>query len=191
MLARRAGDGLLIPTDYDPQPVPYLGNRSQLAAHADEPYLLIASPEGPTDTAACLDYGFMAIGRPNNRCGDIHLHNLLKASAPQDVIVIADADEPTYSREGVPSWPGWEGAVAVCETIAPACGRLRFCYPPSGVKDMRDAKRQGINLAAVMQVLAAAEVVECRVSGVYRHRWIARQRKAMERRKAAEAKVAA
>ena len=54
--------------------------------------LLIA--EGPTDTAALLDLGFNAVGRPSCTGGVKLLVDLVRKHRPSEVVIVADADTP-------------------------------------------------------------------------------------------------
>lgn len=50
--------------------------------------------EGPTDTAAALSIGFMAIGRPSCLGCEKHIINIIKLVAVRRVIIVADHDKP-------------------------------------------------------------------------------------------------
>ena len=105
-LAIRGGrDGLFIPRDHEP------GD-----------HLLIA--EGPTDTAALLDLGFNAIGRPSCVSGAGLILNFIREKRSKSVVVIADADEP-----------GQRGADSLASTLVAYCRDVRVVTPPS--KDAR------------------------------------------------------
>jgi hypothetical protein len=124
-----SSNGLFIPTDYSAEAIP--------EGVADDPYpLLILLPEGPTDTAAILQLGFRAIGRPNNSGGGTQLRTLLGAGDKQDVVIVADRDETKFTN-GEPYYPGIQGALGLASDLLPVCGRLRFMLPPDGAKDLR------------------------------------------------------
>ena len=57
----------------------------------DDPLLIC---EGPTDTAAALDLGFSAIGRPCCTGGVRQIIQFCRQRHQQVVVVVADADEP-------------------------------------------------------------------------------------------------
>jgi len=50
--------------------------------------------EGPTDTAAAVDLGFFAVGRPNCCCGGPEIRIYARRLAVTRVVVIADNDKP-------------------------------------------------------------------------------------------------
>jgi len=103
-------EGLFIPT----------GNRSSK--------LIVC--EGPTDTAALLDFGFMAIGRPNCSGGVRHLIALVREWRPEIVTIMADADEP-----------GQKGAKVLARCLESWKVRSWIVTPPA--KDARTWKNGG------------------------------------------------
>jgi 5S rRNA maturation endonuclease (ribonuclease M5) len=92
--------------------------------------LLIA--EGPTDTAALLDLGFDAIGRPNCSGGTRHVVDYLQLNGVHDVVVVADGDEP-----------GRIGAEKLARILTAYVEDVRVIAPPAGIKDARQWKRMG------------------------------------------------
>jgi hypothetical protein len=82
--------------------------------------------EGPTDTAACLDWGFRAVGRPSCTGGVKYLAELVRRLAPAEVVIVADGDPP-----------GQQGAERLASTLAAYVPMLRVITPPSRVKDAR------------------------------------------------------
>ncbi len=50
--------------------------------------------EGPTDTAAALSIGFMAIGRPSCLGCEKHISDIIKLVAVRRVVIVADHDKP-------------------------------------------------------------------------------------------------
>jgi hypothetical protein len=108
-------------------------------------------PEGPTDTAAALDLGFDAIGRPSCSGGVGLVVGLVKRMAPTAVVVVADTDEP-----------GQRGAAALARSLAPYCRDVRVVTPP--VKDMREWVRAGANAAHVHEAIASASPIRITVS---------------------------
>lgn len=88
-----------------------------------EPLLLA---EGPTDTAALLDLGFAAIGRPSCNGGERALVALLPVLRPSVVVAVADCDAP-----------GMRGASALAAVLSVYHPDVRLVRPPEGVKDAR------------------------------------------------------
>lgn len=87
--------------------------------------------EGMSDTAAALDLGFYAVGRPSDLAGLGHLRQLV---AGRDVIIIGENDQKEDGR-----WPGRTGAERTFETLQHVCNAVWF-MPPEGVKDLRSWK---------------------------------------------------
>ncbi len=107
-LAVRGGrEGLFIPTGLD-----------------EVGQLLIA--EGPTDTAALLDLGFTAIGRPSCNGGARHLVGVVRSLRPSRVVIVADADAP-----------GVAGAANLACVLCVYCRDVRIVRPPPPHKDAR------------------------------------------------------
>ena len=88
--------------------------------------------EGPTDTAALLDMGFHAVGRPSCLGGKELLIELLTERRNKDVVIMADRDDP-----------GQDGARRLSQSLAKLTTRLVICTPPEGYKDVRDWYRGG------------------------------------------------
>jgi DNA primase len=113
--------------------------------------LLIA--EGPTDTAALLDLGFSAVGRPSCTGGAGLLVELVRKLKPSGVVIVADAD-----------MPGQRGAESLAAALVAYCSEVRIITPPAGVKDAREWKRNGATAADVTAAIDAAPVRKLRVS---------------------------
>jgi hypothetical protein len=88
--------------------------------------------EGPTDTAAILDLGFDAIGRPCALGGCQLLTDFLAASR-RPVVLMADRDER-----------GIRGMKQLIEVIKPYVARLSLLTPPRGIKDAREWLNSGV-----------------------------------------------
>lgn len=86
--------------------------------------------EGPTDTAAALDLGFDAIGRPN--C-DSRIEMTVKFAQGRSVTIIADNDTP-----------GIEGAKKLLKRLRFCCPAVKIVVPPDGIKDLREWKKTNI-----------------------------------------------
>jgi len=119
--------------------------------------LLIA--EGPTDTAALLDLGFSAVGRPSCSGGVNHLVALAKQLRPDEIVVVADGDGP-----------GQRGAETLADKLAAYVPAVRIVTPPSGVKDVRQWKGLGTTAADVQMTINAAPVRPLRITTSTRRR---------------------
>jgi len=86
--------------------------------------------EGPTDTAASLDLGYEAIGRPSCNGGTKLIEEWVRNHQPESVIVVADAD-----------LPGQHGASKLATTLAPLVPSVQMIVPPEGINDVREWKK--------------------------------------------------
>jgi hypothetical protein len=134
-------EGLFVPGPH-PNPLPK-GEGTGL--------LLIA--EGPTDTAALLDLGFSAVGRPSCTGGVALLVKLVQHHRPEAVVIVADADAA-----------GIGGAESLAAKLTAYCPMVRVVTPPAGVKDAREWKRRGATAADVQATIDAAPVRKLSVS---------------------------
>lgn len=89
--------------------------------------------EGPTDTAALLDLGFFAIGKPSCRGMEKQIVQLAKQTETQQVVIAADHDKP-----------GQEGAFKLAKILRDANISCRILTPPQGIKDIRAWKQLGV-----------------------------------------------
>lgn len=87
--------------------------------------------EGPTDTAAALDLGFFAIGRPSRLGHENDVDEILKEIGTKEAIVCVDNDE-RINKQGKREAPGQQGAQKLAEAIS--C-RVVMYTPPA--KDLR------------------------------------------------------
>lgn len=123
-LAVRGGrEGLFVPADLE---------------KADK--LLIC--EGPTDSAALIDLGFAAVGRPSCSGGLGLLVDLVRRRQQREVVIVADAD-----------LPGRRGADNLASVLVAYVPTVRIIEPPDGVKDARAWKRNGANSAEVVAAI--------------------------------------
>jgi phage/plasmid primase-like uncharacterized protein len=106
--------------------------------------LLIA--EGPTDTAALLDLGLHAVGRPSARSGLRLLTDLTRRLRPAEIVLVADHDEA--GRRGA------DDAASVLAAYAPA---VRVICPPRDVKDARAWVQQGATRDDVLEAIEVAQ----------------------------------
>lgn len=94
--------------------------------------------EGPTDTAAMLDMGVSAVGRPSCTGGVESLLRMLRRD--REVVIVADHDGP-----------GLAGARSLADAAARVCGSVRIIRPTRG-KDAREWVRHGLNADALRRV---------------------------------------
>jgi hypothetical protein len=93
--------------------------------------------EGPTDTAAALDLGLFAIGRPNCCCGGLEIRTYARRQAVSRVVIIADNDRP-----------GLDGARKVGGEL-----KLPFAIYVPPAKDVREFVRLGGTRAMIENTL--------------------------------------
>ena len=109
-------------------------------------------PEGPTDTAALLDLGFPALGRPSCRSGAALVVEVCKRLQPGRVVVVTDADAP-----------GRAGAEALARRLRAYVPDVRIIEPPAGVKDAREWKRAGATRPDVQAAIDVAPTLPLEV----------------------------
>jgi hypothetical protein len=97
--------------------------------------------EGPTDTAAALDMGCAAVGRPSCTGGVDLLLRLVRDRRPAEVAVVADGD-----------LPGQRGATALATVLAGYVRLVRLITPPE--KDLREWLRAGATAADLAKLIA-------------------------------------
>jgi hypothetical protein len=107
--------------------------------------------EGSTDTAAALDLGFDAIGRPN--CNSGVEMTVPSVRGRDDVVIIADNDTA-----------GRMGADRLASVLALCCQSLRVVCPPAGVKDLRQWFNAGLTSEALRQTIAGTRPTSVQVS---------------------------
>ena len=93
--------------------------------------------EGPTDTAAALDLGLFAVGRPNCCCGGLELRTYARRLDCRRAVIIADNDKP-----------GLDGARKVAGEL-----RLPFAIYVPPAKDLREFVRLGGTRAMIENTL--------------------------------------
>ena len=113
--------------------------------------LMIA--EGPSDTAALLTLGFACVGRPSCTGGVKHLVALAQRLKPEEVVIVADGDEP-----------GQRGAERLATALLAYAPAVRIITPPA--KDAREWVRGGATRADVEAVISATakKALKIRVS---------------------------
>jgi phage/plasmid primase-like uncharacterized protein len=113
-------------------------------AHAEPGSLIVC--EGPTDAAALLHVGFVAVvGRPSCTGGVKLLVELAQRRRPTEIILVADGDEP-----------GRRGAGDLASVLVAYVAAVRVITPPAGIKDARDWLRAGATRADMEAAIAAA-----------------------------------
>ena len=114
---------------------------------SDYPVVVV---EGMTDTAAAMDIGCVAVGRPSNLAGLDMLVELLRG---RDVIVVGENDEinPQTGQR-----PGYEGMVGTFQMLKGVASSIRQVMPPEHVKDLRKWVSKG-GLSSAEELVAFAE----------------------------------
>ena len=108
--------------------------------------------EGPTSTAALLDLGFSAIGRPScSACVDMTAR-LCKGT---DAVIVANHDEEKRRPDGTSYFPGQDGAEILADALR-ATARSVKIIEPLGAKDSRDWKKNGVTRETVLDVISMA-----------------------------------
>ena len=107
--------------------------------------LLIA--EGPSDTAALLDLGFDAVGRPSCTGATRLTAELVQRLAVPEAVIVADNDTP-----------GLRGAEALASVLMAYAPAVRIVTPAEGVKDARAWKQAGATFEVIEQTIDKAPV---------------------------------
>lgn len=94
--------------------------------------------EGPTDTAAMLDLGVYAIGRPSASGGSLQVKQTIERLGIKEAIIVADNDEDQYTPAGVKFNPGYDGAASLARILT--IPRKIISLP---TKDIREFVQQG------------------------------------------------
>ena len=123
--------GLFIPTDL-----------------ANDQLLIIC--EGPTDTAAALDLGSAAIGRPNCNSKVEMTANLAKG---RTVVIVGDNDKV-----------GRTGSKRLARVLSLFCPSVRIVYPPGGTKDLRQWLKAGLSKETLQELIQKTKPIEVRIS---------------------------
>lgn len=106
--------------------------------------------EGPTDTAAALDLGFSAIGRPN--CNS-KVDMTAEIAKGRDVVIIGDNDEG-----------GRAGVERLSDTLVLYCKDVRIIFPPESIKDLRDWLSIGLTAEMLRDIIGNTEPLGIRIS---------------------------
>jgi phage/plasmid primase-like uncharacterized protein len=121
--------------------------------------------EGPTDTAAAMDLGFCAIGRPNCNARARMTANLVGHFRPGRIVIFAQRDK---INELTGEAPGLAGAQELARVLAHPRRRVRIIMPPEGIKDVRQWLRAGATRADVEALIDAAEPIVAPPAACYR-----------------------
>lgn len=100
---------------------------------SEDPVLIV---EGMTDTAAAMDLGFVAVGRPSNLAG---LNELAALCRGRDCYVLGENDRKPDGKE-----PGRDGMIAAFQNLKRTARVLKMAMPPSDIKDLRNWYLRGL-----------------------------------------------
>jgi len=103
--------------------------------------------EGTTDTAAALDLGFSAIGRPN--CNSLIRMTASAVKDYKEIVIVSDNDTS-----------GKAGAGKLANYLAVRCTKVKIIYPPEGIKDLRQWLQDGLTAAHLKQIIDKTETVK-------------------------------
>jgi len=103
--------------------------------------------EGTTDTAAALDLGFSAIGRPN--CNSLIRMTASAVKDYKEIVIVSDNDTS-----------GRAGAGKLANYLAVRCTKVKIIYPPEGIKDLRQWLQDGLTAAHLKQIIDKTETVK-------------------------------
>jgi putative DNA primase/helicase len=119
-----------------------LQGTAPLPPSRDSPVVVV---EGMTDTAAAMDLGFTAIGRPGHLTCIEALGELVRG---RDVVVVGENDDvnPQTNRR-----PGHEGMVAAYQTLRRKAKNVRQVLPPEHLKDLRQWAGTGLTAADFLE----------------------------------------
>jgi len=110
--------------------------------------------EGASDTAALLDMGFDAIGRPScSSCVDMTTEFVAKAPS-REWVIIEDHDEPKTAPNGRIFYPGQEGATKLAESLVRV--KPGKVIAPIGAKDTREWKQRGATRNTIISAVKNA-----------------------------------
>lgn len=113
---------------------------------------LLLITEGPTDTAALLDLGFIAVGRPSAKGGKALLVRLICRIKPLSVVIMADSDSV-----------GIEGAERFAHEARLFVRQVKIITPPSGIKDTRAWKQTGATHDDIVAAIESAPMQGMRI----------------------------
>lgn len=88
--------------------------------------------DGPIETAALLDLGLHAIGRPAGRGSGQDILQWLRRRAPMSVVIVSLRDESSGQR-----------SMELARALYPYCEQVRVIRPPEGIDDAWEWKLRG------------------------------------------------
>lgn len=103
--------------------------------------------EGTTDTAAALDLGFDAVGRPN--CNSRIAMTARAARGRTEIVVVADADDV-----------GERGAMKLADALVLHFSCVKVIVPPDGVKDLRAWLQGGLRSERLQGVIDGTSAMQ-------------------------------
>ena len=109
--------------------------------------------EGSTDTAAALDLGFAAAGRPNCNSRIKMVSRFVKG---REVVIISDNDDV-----------GRAGAEKLAAKLIHYCPDVRIVQPPASIKDLRAWLRAGLTHEDLNKAISSAQPVKTKVRFKY------------------------
>ena len=124
---RGSRQGIFTTTDHGPQTTP--------APVSPQPWLFVC--EGPTDTAAAVELGLFAVGRPNCCCGGDEIKIFSRRLGVTRAVIVSDNDKP-----------GLDGARKVGGEL-----KLPFAIYVPPTKDLREFVRLGGTRAMIENTL--------------------------------------
>ena len=107
--------------------------------------------EGPTDTAALLDFSFSAIGRPSCQGATNVTAQFVRRQCAPEIVIVADADEA-----------GRVGALRLARHLL-RYRVIKILAPPAGIKDVREWKRRSATREDLLDAVHRAASCEIRV----------------------------
>lgn len=124
------------------------GHEGLFIPHGVDPTQQLLVCEGPTDTAAVLDLGFEAIGRPSCSGGGRHIARYVRGHCPSSLVIVADRGEP-----------GQRGAERLAVWVRALCKDVRVILPPEWAEDVREWVRGGASARDIQRAVDLAAPV--------------------------------
>ena len=106
--------------------------------------------EGATDTAAAIDLGVQAIGRPN--CNSLIEMTAWAVRDYEEIVIVADNDAP-----------GRLGAGKLADYLSVRFLNVKVIFPPEGIKDLRQWFNQGLTSDCLKQFIEKTTPVNLQV----------------------------